>query len=91
MTGRLTQPIHASRVYYTLPRKRPATPAYVPMRVVPSIAQPEQQPHSIDDAALVAFALAGCNAAEIAAYAGVEPGTAIALLVRARQLIARAA
>jgi DNA-directed RNA polymerase specialized sigma24 family protein len=45
----------------------------------------------LTDADVVTFVLAGCNAAEIAAYAGVEIGTAIALMVRARQQIARAA
>ena len=88
--ARLIQPIHASRVYYSLPRKRPAPPAYVPMAVVPSIDCPALEPSPIDDASVVAFVLAGCNAAEIAAFAGIDSGTATALMLRARQQIARA-
>jgi DNA-directed RNA polymerase specialized sigma24 family protein len=44
----------------------------------------------LSDAAVVRFVLAGCNATEIAEYARIEVGTAIALVVRARQQIARA-
>lgn len=42
-----------------------------------------------DDESLVAYAIAGCNAEEVAAYCGVDKGTAVALLIRARQLLAR--
>jgi hypothetical protein len=90
MTGRLIKPIQTTRDYYSLPRKRPAPPAYAPMAVVPSIETPALEPGAVDDASVVAFVMAGCNAAEIAAYAGVDSSTAIALMVRARQQIARA-
>lgn len=43
----------------------------------------------VTDADVVTFALAGCNAAELAEYAHIEYGTAVALLIRARQQIAR--
>lgn len=41
------------------------------------------------DDALMAYAMAGCNAEEVAAWCGVDKGTAVALLIRARQLLAR--
>ena len=44
----------------------------------------------LSKAAVIRFVLAGCNATEIAEYARIEVGTAIALMVRARQQIARA-
>lgn len=47
--------------------------------------------HELTDADVIAFALAGCNAAEIAAYAGVSESTAKAMLAHARALYARAA
>lgn len=46
---------------------------------------------ALTDADVVTFVLAGCNAAEIAAYAGIDIPTAVALMVRARQVIAGAA
>lgn len=45
----------------------------------------------LSDADLIAFAMAGCNAAEIAAYAGVSEATAKAMLAHARVVYARAA
>lgn len=45
--------------------------------------------HELTDDDVIRFALAGCNVAEIAAYAGVSPQTAAAMLARARALHAR--
>lgn len=41
------------------------------------------------DEHLMAYAMAGCSAEEVAAWCGVDRGTAVALLIRARQLLAR--
>lgn len=45
----------------------------------------------LTDADVMTFALAGCNADEIAAYAGVSASTAKAMLAHARAVYARAA
>jgi DNA-directed RNA polymerase specialized sigma24 family protein len=44
---------------------------------------------SLTDADVVTFVLAGCNAAEIAAYAGTDEQTAKARIAHARMDIAR--
>jgi hypothetical protein len=43
----------------------------------------------VTDADVVTFALAGCNAAEVAAYAGTDENTAKARLAHARMDIVR--
>jgi len=45
----------------------------------------------LTDADVLTFVLAGCNAAEIAAYAGTDESTAKALMAHARVVFARAA
>lgn len=44
----------------------------------------------LTDSDVITFVLAGCNAAEIAAYAGVSESTAKAMMAHARTLYARA-
>lgn len=46
--------------------------------------------HPLTDADVLTFVLAGCNAAEIAAYAGTDESTAKAMMAHARVVHARA-